>query len=99
MRCPSSSILVCLRIIPCRLYLPSFFCSFVWTDDWGLHLNVRPRSGCGSWASSEVWLDHALGYGTYLWSYYGPGETLDLQGEQQEIRNCGIPAQISTLQC
>lgn len=28
---------------------------FIWSDDWGLHLNIRPRNGCNDWASSEAW--------------------------------------------
>lgn len=52
---------------------------FVWVDAQGLHLNVRPRTAgsCDNWASSEVWLDRALGYGTYLFSTVGPTEHLD----------------------
>lgn len=49
----------------------------VWTDSWGLHLNVWPQNGCGGWTSSEVILDHTLGYGTYLFRYVSPVENLD----------------------
>ena len=42
---------------------PSPLCSpdFVWRDELGLHLNVRPTRACSSWASSEVYLDKSLG--------------------------------------
>lgn len=35
--------------------------SFVWADGAGLHLNVRPRSGCNDWASAEAWHTKPLG--------------------------------------
>lgn len=51
---------------------------FVYCNEAGLHLNVRPRgAGCGDWASSEAWLQESLGYGTYLWRVVGPLDTLD----------------------
>lgn len=37
---------------------------FIWMDNGGLHLNVRPRNGCGDWASSEAWDTKPLGYGS-----------------------------------
>jgi hypothetical protein len=37
--------------------------SFVWTDGWGLHLNVQPQNGCNGWASSEIYNLQSLGYG------------------------------------
>lgn len=37
---------------------------YVWVDNAGLHLNVRPQSGCSGWASSEIYTDQPLGYGT-----------------------------------
>jgi len=52
---------------------------YVWTDNWGMHMNVRPRNGCGAWASSELTLDHSLGYGTYFFSTVSPVEYLDPQ--------------------
>jgi len=52
---------------------------FIWVDNWGLHVNVRPRWGCDGWASSEVWNSQALGYGTYLYRSVGPVEFLDPQ--------------------
>jgi len=49
----------------------------VWTDSWGLHLNIIPTNGCGRWTCSEVWLDHALGWGVYLFRFVGPVEFVD----------------------
>ena len=51
----------------------------IWSDGLGLHLNVRPRNGCGDWASSEAWHINPLGYGTYTWHIVGPLNTLDFQ--------------------
>ena len=53
--------------------------SLAFTDGHGMHLNLRPRSGCAGWASSEVLLSRSLGYGTYLFSVVGPAQTLDAQ--------------------
>lgn len=50
----------------------------IWVDNWGLHLNVMPPgAGCDPWVSSEAWLDHALGYGTYLTRIVSPVEFVD----------------------
>jgi hypothetical protein len=51
--------------------------SNLWVDKWGLHLNVLPTQGCDRWISTEVWMDHKLGYGTYLFRYVSPVEFLD----------------------
>jgi hypothetical protein len=48
----------------------------VWVDaQQRLHLSLRQVSG--SWLSSEVTLDEALGYGDYVFTTLGPLETLD----------------------
>jgi hypothetical protein len=53
---------------------------FIWTDNWGLHLNIRPRFGnCQGWASSECFLDRPLGYGNYVFRLVGPLEYQDFQ--------------------
>jgi hypothetical protein len=49
----------------------------LWVDDWGLHLNIMPTAGCDRWISSEVWMDHSLGYGTYLVRMTSPVEFVD----------------------
>jgi hypothetical protein len=52
---------------------------FVWKDDWGLHLNIRPQDGCRNWASSEVFANKSYGYGNYVFRIVGPLETQDWQ--------------------
>jgi hypothetical protein len=37
--------------------------NYVWTDGWGLHLNMQPQNGCNGWASSEIYNQQSLGYG------------------------------------
>jgi hypothetical protein len=52
---------------------------FIWTDNYGLHLNVRPRNGCDNFASSECFFSKPLGYGNYLFRMVGPLEHQDFQ--------------------
>jgi hypothetical protein len=47
----------------------------VWVDDNGLHLRIR--RGADRWYSSEVVLQHALGYGTYIFQTKSRVDVLD----------------------
>lgn len=49
-----------------------FSANNLWVDNAGLHNVYAPTDGgCGRWAASEVWVDRALGYGTYLVRFVG----------------------------
>jgi len=43
----------------------------IWVDNYGLHHTYAPTQGCNRWAATEVWLDHTLGYGSYLIRFVG----------------------------
>lgn len=51
----------------------------IWSDRYGLHLTIRPRTGCSDWASTEAWSKESFGYGTFRFTVTGAYKHQDPQ--------------------